>query len=160
MSASLPARSAPPARGLRLRLATIAGDLAAVLSRLAGRGSGASIRGQVLTRIEPDAFAALLRGRQVLAVSGTNGKTTTTHLLAAALRAGLGEQADRLALLKANAAISVSGKAELQAWANKAGEPAAGLSLVVDDLAALKAKPRPRAAALAPAGFDDMERWS
>ena len=96
MSASLPARSAPPARGFRLRLATVAGDVAATLSRVAGRGSGASIRGQVLTRIEPNAFAELLRGRQVLAVSGTNGKTTTTHLLAAALRAELGDHADRL----------------------------------------------------------------
>ena len=96
MSATLPARTVPPGRSLRLRLATAAGDLAAVLSRLAGRGSGASIRGQVLTRIEPNAFAELLRGRIVLAVSGTNGKTTTTHLLAAAIRAGLGSQADRL----------------------------------------------------------------
>ena len=96
MSASLPARSAPPARRFRLRLATLVGDAAAALSRLAGRGSGASIRGQVLTRIEPNAFTELLRGRQVLAVSGTNGKTTTTHLLAAALLAGLGDQADRL----------------------------------------------------------------
>ncbi len=66
------------------------------MSRLAGRGSGASIRGQVLTRLAPDAFGDLLRGRKVLAVSGTNGKTTTTHLLAAAVRAGLGEQANRL----------------------------------------------------------------
>lgn len=96
MAASLPARSAPPARRLRLRLAIIAGDAAAGLSRLAGRGSGASIRGQLLTRIEPAAFAELLRGRKVLAVSGTNGKTTTTHLLAAALRAALGDQSDRL----------------------------------------------------------------
>ena len=96
MSATLPARSAPPPRGPRLRLATVAGNVAAALSRLAGRGSGASIRGQVLTRIEPHAFTELLRGRQVLAVSGTNGKTTTTHLLAAAIRAGLGAAADRL----------------------------------------------------------------
>ena len=96
MSATLPVRTMPPQRSLRLRLATAAGDLAAALSRLTGRGSGASIRGQVLTRIEPNAFAELLRGRTVLAVSGTNGKTTTTHLLAAALRAGLGGQAGRL----------------------------------------------------------------
>ncbi|MGC3955989.1 MAG: MurT ligase domain-containing protein [Propionicimonas sp.] len=96
MSAAIATRGTPPARSLRLRLATLAGDVAASLSRLAGRGSGASIRGQVLTRIAPDAFAELLRGRTVLAVSGTNGKTTTTHLLAAALRAGLGTEADRL----------------------------------------------------------------
>lgn len=88
----------PPARPgrageARLRLATAAGDLAAWLSRLAGKGSGASIRGQILTRLAPDALAQLLAGRRVLAVSGTNGKTTTTHLLAAAVRQGLGEAA-------------------------------------------------------------------
>ncbi|MEA5118384.1 MAG: DUF1727 domain-containing protein, partial [Propionicimonas sp.] len=88
----------PPARPgrageARLRLATAAGDLAAWLSRLAGKGSGASIRGQILTRLAPDALAQLLAGRRVLAVSGPNGKTTTTHLLAAAVRQGLGEAA-------------------------------------------------------------------
>ena len=54
------------------------------------------MRGQVLTRLVPDAFAQLLQGRRVLAVSGTNGKTTTTHLLAAAVREGLGTDSDRL----------------------------------------------------------------
>ena len=78
---------------LRLRLATAVGDVAALLSRLAGRGSGASIRGQILTRLDPTAFAQLLAGRRVLAVSGTNGKTTTTHLLVAALRGALGPAA-------------------------------------------------------------------
>lgn len=85
--------------GSRLRLATAigAGRLAATVSRLAGRGSGASIRGQVMARIDPDALAKLLAGRRIAAVSGTNGKTTTTHLLAAALRAGLGpEEAHRV----------------------------------------------------------------
>lgn len=96
MPAALPPRTAPPAGGLRLRLATAAGDVAAWASRVAGRGSGASVRGQVLTRLSPGAFADLLRGRRILAVSGTNGKTTTTHLLAAAVRAGLGADADRL----------------------------------------------------------------
>ncbi|MDR1790557.1 MAG: MurT ligase domain-containing protein [Propionibacteriaceae bacterium] len=40
-----------------------------------------------MTRVAPQAFRHLLAGRRVLAVSGTNGKTTTTHLLAAAVRA-------------------------------------------------------------------------
>jgi UDP-N-acetylmuramyl tripeptide synthase len=86
----------PLAARLRLGLATVAGNAAALASRLANRGSGASIRGQVLTRIEPRAFSLLVRGRRIVAVSGTNGKTTTTHLLAAAVRAGLGDQAARL----------------------------------------------------------------
>ncbi|WP_098459560.1 MurT ligase domain-containing protein [Propionicimonas paludicola] len=89
---------APPSLPNRLRLsaAILAGNLAAFGSRLAGKGSGASVRGQILTRLAPSAFADLLRGRRVLAVSGTNGKTTTTHLLAAAVRAGLGADAARL----------------------------------------------------------------
>ncbi len=89
---------APPAElGLgsrwRLRGATLAGDIAAFGSRLAGKGSGASIRGQVMTRIDPQAFRKLLKGRRIAAVSGTNGKTTTNHLLAAAVRAGSGDPA-------------------------------------------------------------------
>lgn len=97
-SLSTPAIPASLSRTERLRLWTAVrvGDAAALVSRVTGRGSGASIRGQVLTRLDPDAFAELLQGHRVLAVSGTNGKTTTTHLLAAAVRAGLGKEARRL----------------------------------------------------------------
>lgn len=80
----------------RLWAGTAAGDAAAWASRRLGRGSGASIRGQVLTRIDPAAFAHLLRGRRIVSVTGTNGKTTTTHLLAAAVRQQLGPDAARL----------------------------------------------------------------
>ena len=74
----------------------MAGDAAALASRLMGKGSGASIRGQVLTRIEPAAFRTLLKGRRIAAVTGTNGKTTSTHLLAAALRTALGADSGRV----------------------------------------------------------------
>ncbi len=84
------------AERVRLRAATLAGDAAALASRVLGRGSGASIRGQVLTRIAPDAFATLVRGRRIASVTGTNGKTTTSHFLAAAVREGLGADAHRL----------------------------------------------------------------
>ena len=95
---STPAEPASLTRAERLRLWTAirVGDVAALASRLAGQGSGASIRGQVLTRLDPNAFADLLQGHRVLAVSGTNGKTTTTHLLAAAVRSGLGADVRRL----------------------------------------------------------------
>ena len=86
----------PVADRLRLFAAVSAGNLAALGSRLANRGSGASIRGQVLTKLAPDAFKLLLQGRRIASVSGTNGKTTTTHLLAAAVRAGLGAESGRL----------------------------------------------------------------
>jgi UDP-N-acetylmuramyl tripeptide synthase len=67
-----------------------------VASRLAGRGSGASIRGQVMLRLDPDALGELVAGRRVAMVSGTNGKTTTTHFLAGAVREALGPDTDRL----------------------------------------------------------------
>ena len=46
---------------LRLFAALTAGNLAALGSRIANRGSGASIRGQVMTRLAPGAFQLLLR---------------------------------------------------------------------------------------------------
>ncbi|HUZ44750.1 MAG TPA: DUF1727 domain-containing protein [Acidimicrobiales bacterium] len=54
-------------------------------SRLAGRGGGGVIGGRVTLLVDPDALARLARGRRSVLVSGTNGKTTTTRLLAAAL---------------------------------------------------------------------------
>jgi len=69
-----------------------------------------------------------------------------------------GELADRLAGMRSNNAIAVSGKLEVSAYANKAGEPAAGLSIVVDELAALKPRPKPKPAP-APE-FDDMADWN
>jgi single-stranded DNA-binding protein len=73
-----------------------------------------------------------------LRADGKDGSSVWCSLIA------FGDQAERLMTLKANAALSVSGKAELQAWLSKTGEPAAGLSLVIDDLAVLKPKPRPK----------------
>ena len=71
-------------RQIRLSLAIAAGALAGRLSRLARRGSGVIIGGRVTLAIDPDALAKLAHGRVVVLVSGTNGKTTTTHMLAAA----------------------------------------------------------------------------
>ncbi|HHV20483.1 MAG TPA: DUF1727 domain-containing protein [Propionibacterium sp.] len=85
-----------PLSRLRLNTAVAAGALAATASRLARRGSGASIRGQVMQRIDPASLSKLLQGRRTTVVSGTNGKTTTTHLLSAAVRSGLGAEARRL----------------------------------------------------------------
>ncbi len=68
---------------------------------------------------------------------GKNGENVWCSIIA------FGEQADRLLTLADGAALSISGRAEVNAWLDKAGEPRAGLSLVVDELATLKAKPRP-----------------
>ncbi len=56
---------------------------------------------------------------------------------------------------RANNAVALSGKLEVSAYTAKNGEPAAGLSVVCDELATLKAKPRHRAQQPVIAGFDD-----
>lgn len=84
--------TAPLVERARFLAAIGAGRLAATASRLAGRGSGASIRGMVMLRVAPNAFGQLLQNRRIISVSGTNGKTTTTHLLTAAVLAGTADR--------------------------------------------------------------------
>jgi UDP-N-acetylmuramyl tripeptide synthase len=72
---------------LRARLATSIGGAAGTVSRLTGRGDGSVIGGVLGLRVEPDLVRLLAAGRQVVLVSATNGKTTTTRLVAAALGA-------------------------------------------------------------------------
>ena len=55
------------------------------MSRLTGRGGGAVIGGRIALAVDKRALARLAAGRSLFLVSGTNGKTTTTALLAAAL---------------------------------------------------------------------------
>ncbi|HEY3733258.1 MAG TPA: MurT ligase domain-containing protein [Streptosporangiaceae bacterium] len=72
---------------LRARLATTVGGAASRVSRLAGRGDGSVIGGVIALRLEPDLLRLLAAGRQVVLVTGTNGKTTTTRLITAAVEA-------------------------------------------------------------------------
>jgi len=55
------------------------------VSRVTGRGGGAVIGGKVALALDKGALPKLAAGRSLYLVSGTNGKTTTTALLAAAL---------------------------------------------------------------------------
>src|SRR5262245_13346961 len=70
---------------LRARVAASVSRTAAALSRVAGRGDGSVIGGWIGLKIDPHLLAHLAAGRHVALVSGTNGKTTTTRLTAAAL---------------------------------------------------------------------------
>ncbi|GAA2667689.1 Mur ligase family protein [Actinoplanes palleronii] len=70
---------------LRAIVATTASKTAAALSRAAGRGDGSVIGGWIGLKIDPDLLTHLASGRAVALVSGTNGKTTTTRLTAAAV---------------------------------------------------------------------------
>ena len=76
---------------LRARLATTIGGAAGRVSRLTGRGDGSVIGGVLSLRVEPDLLRLLAVDRQVVLVTGTNGKTTTTRLITAALGA-LGQE--------------------------------------------------------------------
>ncbi|HEV2374649.1 MAG TPA: MurT ligase domain-containing protein [Streptosporangiaceae bacterium] len=76
---------------LRARVATTIGGAAGKMSRLAGRGDGSVIGGVIGLRVEPHLLSLLADGRKVVLVTGTNGKTTTTRLITAALGA-LGQE--------------------------------------------------------------------
>lgn len=70
---------------LRARAAVAIGRAIAGASRIVHLGSGSVIGGRVSLALEPDLLARLTAGRVVVLVSATNGKTTTTRLLTAAL---------------------------------------------------------------------------
>jgi lipid II isoglutaminyl synthase (glutamine-hydrolysing) len=85
-TAGLDGRAAGPAPlPLRTRVAAGAGGAVAGLSRVLGRGRGSVIGGRAILALDPHALEHLAQGRAVALVTGTNGKTTTTSLLKAAL---------------------------------------------------------------------------
>jgi UDP-N-acetylmuramyl tripeptide synthase len=71
----------------RTVLAVLAGKIAAVTTRTLGKGGGTSLPGLVATRIQPNLVHALSAQLQAgaIVVSGTNGKTTTSRMLASIL---------------------------------------------------------------------------
>ena len=71
----------------RLAAAVSAGKALAVVSRRLGRGGGTALPGLVAERIDPQLVAHIGRslGRGRVLITGTNGKTTTTRLLAGML---------------------------------------------------------------------------
>ena len=82
-----------------------------------------------------------------------DGNTTWCSLIA------FGDVAERLTSMKAGAAISVSGRAKLSSWLGKDGSPAAGLSVVVDELATLRGRPKPPSDRRQAADTSDADRW-
>ncbi|MGV0426234.1 MurT ligase domain-containing protein [Corynebacterium pyruviciproducens] len=73
-------------RTYRRTLARTAANLATTASRATGRGAGGMIGGLVANAIDPSIMNDLGGGRPVALVTGTNGKSTTTRMLTAALR--------------------------------------------------------------------------
>jgi CobQ-like glutamine amidotransferase family enzyme/UDP-N-acetylmuramyl tripeptide synthase len=69
----------------RARVAARAARFVSFVSRGLGLGGGSVIGGRLGLALDPELLEELARGRTVALVSGTNGKTTTTKLLTAAL---------------------------------------------------------------------------
>lgn len=84
-----PDRGASPRRDLRRVMAVWAGKTVAATSRGLRRGGGTTLPGDVALAIDPEAVGKLGRRLRLgtCLVSGTNGKTTTTGLVVAALEA-------------------------------------------------------------------------
>ena len=55
-----------------------------------------------------------------------------------------GVEAERLLLLDAGDAVAISGRAELSVWTDKEGNSRPNLSVLADEVATLKGRPRPR----------------
>lgn len=69
----------------RARLALAAGASARWASRFTGRGAGAMIGGLVAMTLDPSILRQLGANRNTVIITGTNGKSTTTRMTAAAL---------------------------------------------------------------------------
>ncbi|UWE72041.1 MurT ligase domain-containing protein [Corynebacterium diphtheriae bv. mitis] len=72
---------------LRTRLAIGAAAVATTASRATGRGSGGMIGGLIAEKIDPNIMQSLAKTRPTALVTGTNGKSTTTRMLASAVSA-------------------------------------------------------------------------
>lgn len=70
---------------MRLQLAVLSGKLTRFFSRLMRLGEGSTLPGKLARIIHPQILQELAGNRNTLLVTGTNGKTTTSHLLARAL---------------------------------------------------------------------------
>jgi lipid II isoglutaminyl synthase (glutamine-hydrolysing) len=136
---------------LRARLATSIGGAAGRVSRLTGRGDGSVIGGVLGLRVEPDLLRLLATGRQIVLVTGTNGKTTTTRLISAALSA-LGQEV-------ASNAFGANMEAGLASALGRAPQaPYAVLEVDERYLAAVIEATRPRVVVLLNLSRDQMDR--
>jgi lipid II isoglutaminyl synthase (glutamine-hydrolysing) len=72
---------------VRFRLAVLTTRAVNATSRRLGRGQGTVAGGRSGLKVDPQLLQHLTSGREVALVTGTNGKTTTTRLLAVALGA-------------------------------------------------------------------------
>lgn len=69
-----------------LRIVLLKAKALGALSRALGRGNGIVIAGRLILKFAPNAVEKIARNKRVVLISGTNGKSTTSKLIAEALR--------------------------------------------------------------------------
>jgi lipid II isoglutaminyl synthase (glutamine-hydrolysing) len=136
---------------LRARVATTLGEAAGKVSRLTGRGDGSVIGGVVGLKLAPDLLRQLAADRQVVLVTGTNGKTTTTRLVAAAIGA-LGQE------VASNAFGANMESGLVSALSTAQGAPYAVLEVDERYLPTMIAQTGPRVVVLLNLSRDQMDR--
>ncbi len=148
------ARPAPDTLPGRAALAVEALKLSNRLSRALGRGRGTVAGGRVGLALDPTLLATLARGRRVALVSGTNGKTTTTRMLAAAMA---GERPGPVATNDTGANMPAGHVSALAG-----SPPGADAVLEVDEgyLGRLMAETSPRVVVLLNLSRDQLDRIS
>jgi UDP-N-acetylmuramyl tripeptide synthase len=136
----------------RTRAAARIGLLTSSLSRAMGRGEGMVIGGRVILKLAPNAIHDLAMGRVACLVSATNGKTSTTRLLATAV-----EQSGPVVSQHTGANMT-SGVAVTLA----SGDPGAQAVLEVDEayLPAVFAATTPRVLLLGNLSRDQLDRMN
>lgn len=72
---------------MRLQLAVMGGKVVRFISRALHLGEGSNLPGKLAKMIYPQILPTLTQNRDTILVTGTNGKTTTTHFLAEVLDA-------------------------------------------------------------------------
>jgi UDP-N-acetylmuramyl tripeptide synthase len=140
----------PEHLAVRERAAVAAMRAVNAVSRRTGRGEGTVAGGRVALRTAPGLLASLAANRTVALVSATNGKTTTTACLAAALRTQ-GEVAT-------NATGSNMPPGHVAALAGAPSAPFAVLEMDEVWLAKVLAAERPAAVVLMNLSRDQLDR--
>ena len=108
-------------RSLKLRLAIAIAKSASATSKLLGH-KGETLPGRILLAIEPEAISLLAQDKEVILISGTNGKTSTTKAVAS--------------IVSQLGPVATSGSGSNLAWgaANALMSPAPYAVLEIDEL--------------------------
>ncbi len=149
--------TAGPSRRALPRRAAVAAEAVKAsnwLSRALGRGSGTVAGGRVGLALDGRLLATLADGRPVALVTGTNGKTTTTRMLVAALAGG----GDRPIASNQTGANMPAG--HVAALVGSPGDAAAVLEVDESYLGRVMADTRPRVVVLLNLSRDQLDRIS